>query len=254
MVSWSARRQLLYLSAVFGGLLLLGSFSLYKALNPLPSCTDNKQNQNETGVDCGGVCPNACISDVRPLITLWSRVLPAGEGMYDAVGFIENPNVHAGIPAIAYTFKLYDKENLLVAERSGKTFINPNERFIVFSGGIRTGTRIPSRAFLMFQTDPVWGQSSEQKPPLALQNMKFTAGSHPLIEAAILNRSFSPQKNVIVTAALFDNSGNVFAASETIVNRILPDTSESVFFTWPKAFDGAPAKIEIMPRVNVFDI
>lgn len=251
-MSWSVKRQLLYLSAVFGVLLLLGSFSLYKALNPLPSCTDNKQNQNERGVDCGGICPNACISDVRSLVTLWARVLPAGDGMYDSAAFIENPNINAGIPAVAYTFKLYDKNNLLVAERSGKTFVNPNERFVIFVGGIRTGERIPSRAFLEFQTDPSWTQSLAEKPPLVVQNETFVSGVTPSMEAQVTNRSFVAQKNVKVTATLFDAHGNAFAASETIINQLSPDASERVFFTWPKAFSESPAKIEIMPRVTVF--
>lgn len=253
MMSWSTKRQLLYLSAVFGGLLLLGSFSLYQALNPTPSCTDNKQNQNESGIDCGGVCPNACISDVRPLITLWSRALPAGSGMYDAVGFVENPNINAGVPSLAYTFKLYDKNNVLVAERAGKTFVNPNERFVVFAGGIRTGERVPSRAFLEFQVDPSWAQSFAEKPALVVQNETAAASSaKPSIEAQIINRSFKGQKNVHVTAVLFNAIGNAFAASETIINELLPDTPEQVFFTWPKAFSESPAKIEIMPRVSVF--
>ena len=252
MMSWSAKRQLLYLSAVFGGLLLLGSFSLYKALNQAPSCTDNQQNQNERGIDCGGVCPNACISDVRSLVTLWARVLPAGDGMYDAAAFIENPNINAGIPAIAYTFKLYDKNNLLVAERSGKTFINPNERFVIFVGGIRTGERVPLRAFLEFQAHPSWTQSLAEKPALVVQNETFVPSAKPSIEARVINRSFVVQKNVEVTAALFDAHGNAFAASETIINELWPDTSERVFFTWPKAFSESPAKIEIMLRVSVF--
>lgn len=252
MISWSTKRQLLYLSAVFVALLLLGSFSLYKALYPAPSCADNKQNQNERGIDCGGVCPNACISDVRPLITLWARTLPASDGMYDAAAFIENPNLNAGIPSIAYTFKLYDKNNLLVAERSGKTFVNPNERFVLFVGGIRTGERIPSRAFLMFQTDPSWTQSLAEKPALVVQNETLISGAKPSIEAQIINRSFVGQKNIEVTSVLFDSNGNAFAASETIIKELMPDMQERVFFTWPKAFSEKPSKIEIMPRVSVF--
>ncbi|MBI5004932.1 MAG: hypothetical protein HZC04_01990 [Candidatus Lloydbacteria bacterium] len=252
MASWSTKRQLLYLGIVFGTLLLIGSFSLYKALNPAPSCTDGKQNQNETGIDCGGVCSNACVSGVLPLITLWSRVLPAGEGAYDAAGFIENPNLNAGIPAIAYTFKLYDKDNILVAEKSGKTFVNPNERFTLFESGIETGRRIPLRAFLEFQPGPQWKQSMAQKPPLVVQNKKFTSGDKPLLEADVVNRSFDPQPNVIVVATLFDSNDNVFAASKTVINRLVPDAPEAIFFTWPKALSENPARIEIVPRVSVF--
>ena len=29
---------------------------------PAPSCSDGQQNQNETGVDCGGLCSNSCIN------------------------------------------------------------------------------------------------------------------------------------------------------------------------------------------------
>ena len=252
MASWSTKRQLLYLGVVFGTLLIFGSFSLYKALNPAPSCIDNKQNQNEGGIDCGGVCSNACVSEVLPLITLWSRVLPAGDRVYDAAGFIENPNLSAGMSSIAYTFKLYDKDNLLVAEKSGKTFINPNERFTIFEGGIETGRRIPLRAFLEFQQDQQWKQSVVQKPPIIVQNKKFTSGDKPLLEAQIVNRSFDSQSNVIIVATLFDASDNVFVASKTVINNLLPDAPETIFFTWPKALSKNPTRIEIVPRVSVF--
>jgi hypothetical protein len=107
---------------------------------------------------------------------------------------------------------------------------------------------------LLFQTDPKWTQSLIEQPPLVIQNIQFTSDKNPLVEATITNRSFSPQRNVMVTATLFDNDGNVFATSETIVNQLLPDASEPIFFTWPKSFDKEPAKIDIIPRVSVFNI
>lgn len=51
----------------------------------LPSCTDGRQNGNETGVDCGGTCPLACVvfPVPLPLIPISTPSSP-GETVFDS--------------------------------------------------------------------------------------------------------------------------------------------------------------------------
>src|SRR3989344_7091637 len=125
MPSWSTKRRFFYLGIVLGALVLLVSIPAYFLIDRPESCFDRKQNQDEIGPDCGGSCNPLCSSQVADLITHWSRYFKgARAGFYDVVAFIENPNVNAHVGEIGYTFKLYNREVILIAERSGKTYIN----------------------------------------------------------------------------------------------------------------------------------
>ena len=55
-MSWAARRRLIISFIVGGVLILLLIFIGYKTFYRIPTCTDNKENQDETGIDCGGSC------------------------------------------------------------------------------------------------------------------------------------------------------------------------------------------------------
>jgi len=156
-MSWAKNRQINYLAGILLFALIVVGFILWR-LNPAPSCTDNILNQNETGIDCGGTCPQACESELFKLSVLWARSFEVVPGTYDAVAYVENVNPSAGIKDIFYSFKFYDKENILITERNGHTFISPNEKFAVFENAIDVGQRIPKRTFFEFIQKPDWFQ------------------------------------------------------------------------------------------------
>lgn len=253
MSTWSKNKQIHYLAIVFGTLFLIGGFFLYNSFHKPASCFDNKQNQDEKGVDCGGSCSKACLSTILNPVVLWSRTVKVDNGVYDAVAFIENPNTKEGVSSLAYKFKLYDDENILVIERAGKTFINPNERFYIFESNIRTGERIPKRAFFEFQPSLNWEQTDNTKPIISVNSEKFIEEESRL-KVNIKNNLFFELEDIVITAILFDDEGNAFAVSETVIDSLLGDQTKEVFFTWPKLLGVKPSKIEIIPRVNIFEV
>ena len=154
-MSWSFVRKTEYL----GGLLavvavFVGSF-LWWALDKPPTCSDRTQNQNELGVDCGGVCDLRCASETRRLLTKWVMPLEVSEGFWSVVAYIENPNLNSYADPISYRFKLYDENNALVAERSGNTFIHGDPVVPIFEGGMDTKGKRAVRAFVEFENEPV---------------------------------------------------------------------------------------------------
>src|SRR5947209_735804 len=108
--SWSKQQQIAYFLIVFVTFVLITGYFYYYFLKPVPSCFDNKQNQGELGVDCGGTCAALCKSQTSNLLVLWSRSLQVRPGLYDAVAYVENPNSAAGLGQIGYTFTLYDAQ------------------------------------------------------------------------------------------------------------------------------------------------
>ena len=72
-----------------------GGYFLFHAA---PTCMDGKQNQDETGIDCGGICAMACMETVigEPIVIREVMVLPVENGVYDVVARIYNPNNTVG--------------------------------------------------------------------------------------------------------------------------------------------------------------
>ncbi len=221
----------------------------YFLFAPAVSCTDGTQNQNEQGVDCGGVCKRICSSEARSLSVLWTRPVFVDRGVYSVVAYISNSNVTLGARAVPYRFKLYDDRNLLIYERAGSTDVPANTNFAVFEGSITTGNRIPSRAFFEFAGLPTWFKVTREVP-LKVRDVEFSTTSTPRLSARLLNQSLQDAENIKVTALLFDGEDNVIAASETHIDRLIRESDTAVIFTWPNPFSRSPSRIEIDPRLS----
>src|SRR3989344_3830217 len=89
-MTWALKRQIFYTSVLCVFFLIFGFLVGYPYLNKPPTCNDGKQNGDESGVDCGGLCLRACIGEVDIISILWSRAFQVVPGRYNAVAYIEN--------------------------------------------------------------------------------------------------------------------------------------------------------------------
>lgn len=253
-MNWATRRRFLY---AFGVLLLfvaLFGASLFSKYYRPPTCSDGIQNQEEVGIDCGGPCIVACRSQVAPPIVLWSRVFPLAEGVSNAVAYVENSNMGMGTAQAQYEFKLYDEDNVLVAQRKGVTFIAPNEKFTVFESRIFTGSRVAKTAFFQFTGFGPWVKTDASKKPLMFVRGESASEieTAPRVNAVLMNGTLSLISNIDVSAIVYDKDENAIAASATKIDALPKDTPVAVSFTWPKPFPSSVARIEIIPRINPF--
>src|SRR3989338_9568602 len=90
-ISWAAKKQLTYLLFVLFAVVGL-VFAFWLNITA-PSCNDKKQNQDEKGVNCGGVCAKECLGEIKDLAVLWSKPLKVSGNDYDAVALVENRNL-----------------------------------------------------------------------------------------------------------------------------------------------------------------
>ncbi|HEY4486749.1 MAG TPA: hypothetical protein VJB70_03385 [Candidatus Paceibacterota bacterium] len=252
MASWASQRRMTYLALVVGVLLLVVSVPLFLYFNKPETCFDGLQNGNELGIDCGGACAKLCESQVSGLLVHWSRFAKARDGAYDVAAFVQNPNAMGGAENVSYIFKLYDKDNLLIAERRGKTYINPNEQFALFEGAIETGARIPARAFFEFIEVPRWVDISFRKPDLFVTKKQLVMnGVKPEVRATLENRSLSDFEDIILTSFLVDDNENVVGISKTELGLVKQSSARDVTFLFPEPLAKTPARVDVFFRVNL---
>ena len=230
-IPWTMKRQALYFFAVA---LIVFGFGVFVWLNvSAPTCADSKQNQSEEGIDCGGPCDKKCLGEIKEPIVSWSQALKVSEGNYDAVAVAANQNLFLAAPSVRYQFKLYDKNNVLIAIKEGETFINPGRKFAIFESNIDTGRRVPYRAFLELEKNIKWERDETGTQGLIVTKKEYTDSPRPSLAAVVANKSIDDVKNIYAVAIIYDKDDNASAASATKVELIKAGSSQEIFFTWP---------------------
>lgn len=251
MSRWSRNRQLGYLLSFLLIIGLIGAGWFYYH-EPQITCTDGVQNGTEAGVDCGGSCSQLCRNEALPLKIIWTRVLAISPGVYAVAARVENPNLEAGVRRLKYTLRLTDANNILVTYRSGVTFVNPAENFILFEGGINTLNGKPTQALLQIET-PTWERVDTEGPNLIVGGKTFTNGLPARLETTVTNRSIYDLNKVEVTALLSDAAGNALSAGQTYIEDLGREATLTAFFAWPGRLPLAPTYIDVYPRVSIFN-
>jgi len=247
-MSWSLRRKIVYLSVFFAILVIFFSVLYYFFIHKAPTCKDKIQNQNEQGIDCGGVCPKVCEFEIVNPVVRWTKLLKVKKGIYNVVAFVENPNLKARAVNAPYLFKVYDKNRILIGERKGKINLPARSFIPIFERTIFVGEREPSRSPLFEFTESFqWEKVEEKKLDLSVKNKileEKNGGTR--LSAVIGNQSVLPISNIEVTGILYDVDGNAIAVSQTIIESLLKNASEKVVFTWTESLLKKTSKTEII--------
>lgn len=252
-MNWGTQMKTMYISGVVILLLLLIGVPVYfKYFNNPPSCSDNKQNQDERGVDCSGVCAKLCPFEARDPIILFERLYEASRGSYTAVALVENPNQGVFTRKLAYDFKIYDKDNVLLSEIPGTTFAPPGRTFPIFVSQILTGNRIASKitfAAAVGSSIP-WERGVWKEPDVKVMNVtRKVVNGASRVEADIMNNEVYTLKNIEIAAIVYDSNGNARDASATVVEEVLSNSKAHITFAWNSEFAFDVSKVDIIPRL-----
>jgi len=252
MNKWSSRRKKLIFSLVLIVLIILVGVPTFLFFYKAPTCSDNKQNGDERGVDCGGSCQLLCAVESLPIVQKGdARVLNIAPGVYEVVALFENPNIGAEVYRADYTIKLYATGNpvaLKVIE--GYTHVPRNGSFAVFEGPFVLQDTVPQTASFVWKDESlVWEKTNKSLPNVSIQNKDLTSASTtPRLEISILNKSLESISNLEFIVLISDKSGNVFAASKTFLDNLAGGATSPAVFTWPRGFEEEVGVINVISR------
>lgn len=257
-MDWRTQRKSMIITILLIiGLSIIGTIVYRLFFNVPETCFDRLRNQNERGIDCGGVCELMCMNDVTPLITLWQRPVLVSGDVYSAVVYVENQNKSAGIKKLDYEIKLYDDKNILVgAPIQGTTFIGPLQKKAIVETGIVVGNRIPKTVFITFAKPIIWSKTTgEQNNNYINSDAETITDStiFPKLSAVLTNtNNHTDYHDLSVVALVYDTIGNIMGVSKTVVDELAHGKSETVYFTWQQPFTRPIGTIELLPLDNPF--
>jgi hypothetical protein len=187
-------------------------------------------------------------SKLAPSSIVWSRSFRVRAGSYNAVALVQNSNQDVGIRQINYKFGLYDEQNLLIAERTGSTYIMPGSVTPIFAGAIDTGNRVVAHTYFDFTSAPSWEKLTNTAAPLALSNIDISdTSTMPRVTAQVKNISVETLRDMAFVAVIYDPAGNAFAASQTTLSELAAGESSRLIFTWPNLFSITVGRIQVLP-------
>jgi hypothetical protein len=247
---WAVKRQVSYF-LIFVIVVLAGLYFVWRSVTS-PTCFDNKQNQNEEGIDCGGPCSKKCLGEIKEMVVLWSKFFKMPNGKYEVVALVKNPNIILGLRSLKYQFKFYEKNNVKIGSKDGQTFFNPGETFPIIETDIDLGVHAPVSAFITLEENPKWERIDKNRPPLTVSQKQFFNGQpFPRLSAVLENKSLSSISDIDVAAVLYNKDNNAQGVSYTKIDEIKGESSEEAVFTWPQPFAEEPFSIEIFFRTSL---
>lgn len=251
-MSWASRRRAAYGTGVFLFLVcVIGGPALYWYITIPPSCTDGIMNQGETAPDRGGPCLLLDSGVLAHAPALWSRSFRVRDGVYNTVTYIQNTNENAGVRSVAYRLALYDSQNVLIAERKGRTFIVPGSITPIFEPEIETGSRDVVRTYFEYDEKLQWERMTDRAKELSLNDITLnTPDTTPSISAMLTSNAVENLNRVYFIVTVFDQAGNAMAASRTFLEVIEPRERREIVFTWPSPFPRTVGRIDIIPLLE----
>lgn len=238
MSAWGRSHQFEYFFAVIT-VIVLASLGTFYVRKPAPTCSDQIQNQDEEGVDCGGACFKVCKNQAGSIIIKWTKVFPVREGFVDVAALVSNPNPRYELKYVPYSFRVYDNDQRLIAERKGVTFIQAAEQFVIFEPLIDTNKREADKAFVTLEepySDDWRIQGNVRIPVFEVRNKEIAKSPLPVLNAIIKNASTFDAKDVQVIAVLNNSSGNVIGVSAAQIPLVTKVSEKQITLTWPNQF------------------
>jgi len=225
-------KQLLYgfLYLVVLAAIVFGLYRLFVV--PAPSCTNGVQDQNETGVDCGGVCGIVCTSAAKTIDVVGDvRVFRPTTDRTVLLVELRNPNADLAAQNFRYRFDLQDDSGASAGTVSGDSYLYAGE--IRYLAAFGNGSAA-ARATLTVE-NPDWVATAVfPQPTLTVRDSQFASSTGMFtVTGHIVNRGTLTLPAVTVLAIFNGRFGEPAGASQTELDLVTPGEERAFTVVYP---------------------
>ena len=245
--------------AIFGMIFLVFSLTIYFITRPTATCTDGIQNQNEEGIDCGGVCGKCEKNTAENLVIEEKGFIESGiVGKYDLYAKVKNPNNIYGSNKFRYEFVLKNSTGEVIVTKKGSAYILPGESKYVVGNSIASPNVAPASVDFVL-SDQSWVEFKDyfEKPQLKVVNKQYSLISSGVgfSEVTGLLKNESPYDfNLIeLEIILRDINGKIVALNSTEMRTVRTGENRDFRSLWMNRFHGDVMNVEVQTEVDVFN-
>lgn len=211
----------IFFSLIFLGIFFLIVVLIWNAVTKKePTCSDGIQNQQETGIDCGGSCISCELKNIQPIELLGYSVMPLNSGRVALLVHIKNPNETHHASSFFYKISLFDENGYERKTLIGESSIAADAEGYIFNA--QAGYSDPKDVKLEI-TDVTWkSKDAFTIPNVSIHDVTTVVdGSVVRVKGTIENASSFDAKNVHIIAVLGGEYNEDMFASEMVLTRVL---------------------------------
>ena len=218
-------------------ILFLIGFAVYSFFFKQPaSCFDKKQNQSETGIDCGGSCQACELKTIRSLEVNWVRTFSADDKAV-LVAEIKNPNTNYASDNFLINFDILGKggEKIKSISKIGS---------FIYASDVKCLIEITNINYLEIGDVEIsflninWLSKTEFAKPIIqtreIITKSLSGNSEIEISGTAINDNNYPLSLIRIIAFLNNSSGLKIGVSKTELNDISPYGEKTFKIVFPK--------------------
>ncbi len=224
-----------------------------------PTCFDEKKNQKEEGIDCGGPCDKCPEKMIIKEINIDDYyVVYGGNDLYDVLIEVSNPNERYGASEFEYKIDLKNEFGEIIASRKGNSFILPTESKYLIEIGLKVDENISS-ASVQIGGEEWKNFVNFEVPKVKIHNQKFglVEGDTYFAQAfgLMVNDSSFDFRRIDINIVIKDSRGVPIAVGKTDKRTVDSGGEYEFTWNWPDEFPGGKnmTTVDMQAEVNVFD-
>jgi len=249
------------IAVIFLAVFFLFGYGTRQLTQPTPTCIDGVKNGEEEGVDCGlFACQNYCEPDLDPPQVVSVKILKTGDnlpgqGDYDFVAEINNPNKEFGASEVVYELTLFNGDEKELLKKAGTFYILPDQtKYLVLT--FLTTERNVSRVDLGIKSAKWQRLDSLEGMNLIVRRERYLVspnGQSSTLDAVIFNDSDFEFETVDIDVILRDSADKIIAVNRSEIRTFLARTERNFRVTWPFPIGSRVASMEVRASTNLFE-
>lgn len=245
----------IFIAAIF--FLIIGALitGIYFITHSRPNCDDGIQNGQEEGLDCGLVaCGVSCPPPVLRLTATDPKLVKIGEGDYDFIFKVHNPNAVYGANFVDFDLTLVDASGTEVYKKNHDFYALPGQtKYVIIQALKPSGEPASGKVKLKSAQYTTINNFLNVSFPLRNQET-LVNGSRSEFRGVIQNNSDFDFDFVEVRSVVIDNaSGAIIAAARTNVRTLLSKSERQFEADWPFVIDFSKVRVDVEADTNLME-
>lgn len=197
-----------------------GAYVLFIYVRPA-SCFDNRQNQGEKGVDCGGPCEPCGLKLVQDIATSTPQILEIDSNRVSILAEIRNFNQDFGAENFSYNLNFYDFSGKQIKSILGNSFIYAGEIKNIIEPLVEIPFSTIARSEILV-SNVSWIPSEKfVKPETEAREIKIEELDGTVsVRGLLINNGAFRLRQIGVSAIVFNKSGLRLGISKTALQDI----------------------------------
>lgn len=260
---WNSRRRIYY---ILGIVLIILAFIFYKSYDfifPASTCFDKKQNNIETGIDCGGACELMCKNTSMPLElklakSFYSGFDKDGNQKYDFLILFDNKNIKISPKKINLNIDIYGNNGEKLDTITRESIVTTYNKVPVLVDDYIIPSRITDKSVVISKLFVTVKEDSDYYVNLGYYNIslfdfKFENSNTPKLEVEYISRYKDVLKaDIDILVLLKDNLDNIVGYNTRKINTLIPEKKEKTTFSWNQKIEENVVSVELVPMSYLF--